>query len=113
MQGQNHLGHLVLTSWGHCCGQDHDHGLYHATIFMEGDTERIQDNSPETKMGLDKVRRTLLIKTLVLSSYQAELHKLMHCGKTEARAVLGCGAGNSKLFTGSALVFGSYNESIV
>ena len=48
---------------------------------MEGDTERIQDNSPETKMGLDKVRRTLLIKTLVLSSYQAELHKLMHCGK--------------------------------
>ena len=105
MQGQNHLGHLALTSWGHCCGQDHDHGLYHATIFMEGDAERIQDNSPETKMGLDKVRRTLLIKTLVLSSYQAELHKLMHCGKTEARAVLGCGAGNSKLFTGSALVF--------
>ena len=59
---------------------------------MEGDTERIQDNSPETKMGLDKVRRTLLIKTLVLSSYQAELHKLMHRGRTEARAVLGCGA---------------------
>ena len=56
-------------------------------------------------MGLDKVRRTLLIKTLVLSSYQAELHKLMHRGRTEARAVLGCGAGNSKLFTGSALVF--------
>ena len=85
---------------------------------MEGDTKRIQGNSPETKIGPGYSQahgagvgaETLLIQTLVLGPLQLSARTVQANAmrKTEPTAVMGCGADKTKLFTGPVWVFWIY-----
>ena len=77
---------------------------------MDGDTERIQGNSLETKIGPGYSQahgagggaEALLIQTLVLGPLQLSARTVQANAMrtTEPRAVMGCGADKTKIFAG-------------